>query len=355
MAAKLADDILKIRRPPRDYLGVSEERRKAERLTREAEEMPLRELEKRCARTAARAGKFLASAYAIIEPELAYFLELRWRLNAQGNRGGVEGWARWCEKHFSCSVRTVNRALSSALGPEKERKKPRKWRAPAEALIAATETAIRLARRHPEDPDADEFLSSLEAEELSGLVPEPQPRAESLIDKIQREQRIKTEELYTMGLHLAHAVVDGSSSVRRDTPEGKKILGLATHMLEIENKAEKPQDKMSRTPGSNFVVDDDGAMPPKLKISNYYLVHVGIEDGKPIIARYLGMSGKKHQFKFRAVGTYNVRDIGKVVRPANEEEIEEELAWEALSEKTTEPVEQARENESKTREAHGSM
>jgi hypothetical protein len=321
-----------------------------------AAQMTLRQLERHCAQSAAKAGKFLASARAILEADLPYFLELRQRLNAQGQRRfDTEGWARWCKKHFSCDVRTVNRNLAALLGPEKERKQSHKWRAPAEALIAATEPAIRLARRHREDPDADEFLSSLESEELSGLVPEPQPRAESLIDKIQRERRIKTEELYTMGLHLAHAVVDGSSSVRRDTPAGKKILGLATHMLEIENKAEKPQDKMSRTPGSNFVVDDDDAMPPKLKISNYYLVHVGIEDGKPIIARYLGMSGKKHQFKFRAVGTYNVRDIGKVVRPANKEEIAEELAWEAMSEKTKNPVEQARENESKTREAHGSM
>lgn len=88
----------------------------------DAADMPLRQLETRCARTAAKAGKFLASAYAIIEPELPYFLELRQRLNAQGRRGGVEGWARWCDKHFSCSVRTVNRALSSLLGPEKERK-----------------------------------------------------------------------------------------------------------------------------------------------------------------------------------------------------------------------------------------
>jgi hypothetical protein len=101
-------------------------------------------------------------------------------------------------------------------------------------------------------------------------------------------------------------------------------------------------------------VDDDD-LTPTLKAHNYYLVHVGMEDGKPIIGRYLGMSGKKHQFKRRAVGTYNVRDLGKVVRPANEEEIVEELAWEAMSEKTKKPVDHVRENESKTRKAHGSL
>lgn len=173
MAAKVPEDVLIIRRPSRDYLGVREERRKLARAARDAEEMPTRVLEKRCARTASKAGKYLASARAIIEPELPYFLELRWRLNAQGPRGGVEGWQRWCEKHFSCDVRTVNRALSSLLGPAKERKKSRKWRQPAEALIAATGPAIRLARKHPEDPDADDFLSALETEGLSGLVPEP--------------------------------------------------------------------------------------------------------------------------------------------------------------------------------------
>ncbi len=351
MATKPEWDILPIRRPTRDYRGVGEERRKLERATRDAEEMPTRELEKRCARAAAKAGKFLASARAIIEPELPYFLALRERLHAQGQRGGVEGWQRWCEKHFSCDVRTVNRALSSILGPEKERKKSRKWRAPAEALIDAVTPAIRLARKHPEDPDADEFLSSMDAEELSGLVPEPQPRAESLIEKIQKQRRIKTEELYKMGLHLAHAVVDGSRSVRTDTPEGKKILGLATHMLEVESKAEKPQDKMSRSPGSNFVMDDDD-LPLKLEAQNYYLVHVGIEDGKPIIGKYLGMSGKKHQFQHRMLGPYNVRDIGKVVRPANEKEIAEERAWEAKSKR---PVQHVHDSESKIRKAHGSM
>src|SRR6201987_1988740 len=189
--------------------------------------MPTRTLEKRCARAAAKAGKFLASARAIKEPQIAYFLELRERLNAQGRHGGVEGWQRWCEKHFSCDVRTVNRTLSAILGPEKEKKKSRKCRAPAEALIAATEPAIRLARKYPKDPDANEFLSSLETEELSGLVHDPPPRPENVFDKLLRERGIKTEELYKMGLHLAHAVVDGSSSVRGDTPEGKKILGLA--------------------------------------------------------------------------------------------------------------------------------
>lgn len=316
-----------------------------------AQQMPTRTLEKRCARAAAKAGKFLASARAIIEPEIAYFLELRDRLNAQGRRGGVEGWQRWCEKHFSCDVRTVNRTLSAILGPEKKRKKARKWRAPAEALIAAAEPAIRLARKHPEDPDADEFLSSLETEELSGLVPEPHPRVESLIDKMRRERRVKTEELYRMGLHLAHAVVDGTSSVSRDTPEGKKILGLATHMLQIENKAEKPQDKMSRSPGGNFVMDDDD-LPLKLEAQNYYLVHVGIEDGKPIIAKYLGLQGKKYQFEYRMLGVYSVREIGKVVRPANEKEIAVERAWEAKSKR---PVQHVHDTESKIRKAHGSM
>jgi hypothetical protein len=226
----------------------------------DAQSMPTRQLESRCARAARNAGKFLASARAIIEPEIAYFLELRHRLNSQGKRGGIEGWQRWVEKHFSCDVRTVNRALSTVLGPEKERKKPksRKGRkATVEALIYAAAPAMRLARKYPEDDDANEFLESLETEELSGLVPEPQPRPESPIDEMRRYRRVKTEELYGMGLQLAHAVADGSSSVRPDTPEGKKILGLARHMLEIETNAEKPQDKMPRSPGRNFVVDED--------------------------------------------------------------------------------------------------
>jgi hypothetical protein len=273
MAAKPAEDILRIRKPPRDYLGVSEERRKADRAARDAEEMPLRELEKRCARAASKAGKFLASAYAIIEPELAYFLELRDRLNAQGMRGGVEGWARWCEKHFSCSVRTVNRALSSLLGPEKERKKSRKWRAPAETLIAATAPAIKLAQKHPEDPDAVEFLDMLETEELDGLVPEPPPRSESYLDSLQKERRIKKEELYKMGLHLAEAVVEDPGVIRGETPQGKKILGIAKHILEIKKKAgdltlyqREPQDEMSRSAGSNFVVGEkDGIRVPPQK------------------------------------------------------------------------------------------
>src|SRR5208337_2968297 len=82
-------------------------------------DMPMRSLEKRCARAAAKAGKYLTSARAVIEPEIGYFLALRERLNAQGKRGGVEGWQRWCEKHFSCDPRTVNRVLSAILGPEK--------------------------------------------------------------------------------------------------------------------------------------------------------------------------------------------------------------------------------------------
>ena len=172
---------------------------------------------------------------------------------------GVEGWQRWVEKHFTCDVRTVNRALSAILGPEAERQKPksRKGRKQVvEALIYATEPAIRLARKYPKDPDAEELLGSLETEELAGLIPEPQPRPESLIDEMRRYKRVKAEELYSMGLKLAHAVNDGASSVRSDTDDGKRILGLAKHMLEIEKKAEPPQDKMSRSPGSNFVVED---------------------------------------------------------------------------------------------------
>lgn len=226
-----------------------------------AADMPTRELERRCARTAGKAGKFLASAYAIIEPELAYFLELRYRLNAQGKRG-VEGWARWCEKHFSCCVRTVNRALSSLLGPEKERKSFRKWRAPAEALIAATAPAMRLAQRHPEDPDANDFLSSLDTEELSGLVPEPPPRFESYVDKLQRDRLIKKEELYEMGLHLAEAVAEAPNAIRGGSPEGKKILGIAKQML--QKKPFPRQDKVSRS-GNGFVVDEDDGIriPPQ--------------------------------------------------------------------------------------------
>jgi hypothetical protein len=225
-----------------------------------AEHMPTRQLEKRCARAAAKAGKFLASARAILESELAYFLELRHRLSAQGRRGGIEGWQCWVEKHFTCDVRTVNRALSTILGPERERQKPksRKGRKQVvEALIYATEPAIRLARKYPKDDDANEFLESLETEELSGLVPEPKPRPENPIDELRRRKRVKTEELYRMGVQLAHAVADGSSSVRSDTPEGKRILGLAKHMLEIEKKAEPPQDELPRSPGDNFSVLDD--------------------------------------------------------------------------------------------------
>ncbi len=321
--------------------------------------MPTRKLETRCARVAAKAGKFLASARAIIEPEIAYFLELRERLNAQGSRGGVEGWQRWCEKHFSCDVRTVNRALSSILGPEKKRKKSRTWRAPAEALLEAVDPAIRLARRHADrDPDAAEFLNRLEVEDLDGLISDPEARSESLLDKLNKERRVKKDELYEMGLHLARAVMEAASAINSDIPEGKKIIGLAKHMLEIKKTAGEltvyqsgPQDKLSRTPGTNLVVDDDD-LTPKLKAHNYYLVHVGMEDGKPIIAKYLGLQGRKHQFERRALGVYNVGDIGKVIGPANEKEIAEELAWEALNKKA---VNSARENESKAREASGSM
>jgi hypothetical protein len=323
----------------------------------EALHMPTGKLQNRCARTAAKAGKFLASAYAIIEPELAYFLELRDRLNAQGRRGGVEGWARWCEKHFSCSVRTVNRALSSLLGPEKERKKSRNWRAPAEALLVAVGPAIRLARKHADnDPDAAEFLNRLEMEDLDDLISEPKARSESLLDKLNKERRVKKDEIYETGLHLARAVMEGASAVNAEIPEGKKIIGIAKHMLEIKKTAGdltlyqgEPQDEMSRSAGTNFVVDD---LLPKLKAHNYYLVHVGMEDGKPIIAKYLGLQGKKHQFQRRALGVYNIRDITEVIRPANEKETSEELAWEDTSKKA---VESARENQSKARKASGSM
>jgi hypothetical protein len=323
----------------------------------EAAVMPLRALEKRCRKAANKAGKFLASARAIIEPELPYFLELRERLSAQGRRDGIEGWQRWCEKHFSCDVRTVNRALASILGPEKERKKTRNWRAPAEALLEAVDPAIRFARRHADkDPDAAEFLNRLGVKDLDGLISEPEARSESPVDKLSRERRVKKDELYEMGLHLARAVMDGARAINGDMPEGKQMVGIAKHMLEIKQKVGDLtlyglQDNLSRSPGTNFVVDDDD-LPLKLEAQNYYLVYVGIEDGKPIIAKYLGLQGKKHQFKQRMLGPYNVRDLSKVVRPANEKEIAEELAWEAMSKKKT--VESARENESKARKASGS-
>jgi hypothetical protein len=83
--------------------------------------MPLRKLEARCARSAAKAGKFLVSALSILETDLPYFLELRQRLNAQGKRGGIEGWGKWCAKHFTCDVRTVNRNLAILIGPQEKR------------------------------------------------------------------------------------------------------------------------------------------------------------------------------------------------------------------------------------------
>lgn len=227
--------------------------------------MPTRQLQSRCARTAAKAGKFLASARAIIEPEIAYFLELRERLNAQGRRGGVEGWQRWCEKHFSCDVRTVNRALSAILGPEKERKKSRNWRAPAEALLEAVDPAIRLARRYADkDRDAEDFLNRLEVEDLEGLISEPGVRSGSPLDAVNQERGVKKDELYQMGLHLARAVTEGAVAVNGEIPEGKKIIGIAKHMLEIKKAAgsltlyqPEPQDGMSRSVGTNLVVDDD--------------------------------------------------------------------------------------------------
>jgi len=316
---------------------------------KQAAEMTTKALEQRCAKSAAKAGKLLTSAYAVLEADLPYFLELRQRLNTRGRRvRDIEGWQRWCEKHFSCSVRTVNRALAAILGPEKERKKSRNWRAPAGALLSAVDPAIRLARKHADrDSDAAEFLSRLEVEELGGLITEPVAPSESLIDKVSKERRVKLDELYEMGMHLARAVMNGTSAINGNIPEGKKIVGIAKHMLEIKDKAGnltlyEPglQDKMSRPPGSNFDMDDED-LDPKLEAHNYYLVRVGMEDGKPIIAKYLGAFGKKHQFAYRAVGTYKVRNIAQVIRPANEKEVADEVAWETMSKKN---VEAAREN-----------
>lgn len=82
-------------------------------------------LSERCAESASNAAKLLTSAYAILQADLPYFLELRKRLNAQGKSG--EGWQKWVKAHFTCSTRTVNRALASITLPErKPRQKPSK-------------------------------------------------------------------------------------------------------------------------------------------------------------------------------------------------------------------------------------
>ncbi len=233
-----------------------------------AANMSLRELEKHCARSAAKAGKFLASARAILEADLPYFLELRQRLNAQGQRRfDTEGWARWCEKHFSCDVRTVNRNLAILLGPEVERKKSRKWRPVTEALAAALDPAMRLVQKHKDDPDASEFLDLLQAEELDGMVQMPPPRPASYPEELERARRKLQDELYRMGLHLAQVIVDAPDAVGGETDEGKKILGIARKMIQRKAKDLKaevalavslgrtPQDKASRS-GNGFVIED---------------------------------------------------------------------------------------------------
>ena len=75
--------------------------------------MPTRQLENRCARTAAKTGKFLASARAIIEPDFAYFLELRQRLNSQGKRGGHS--SRHSADHSSRSQQSAQHAAIAGV------------------------------------------------------------------------------------------------------------------------------------------------------------------------------------------------------------------------------------------------
>lgn len=222
--------------------------------TNHAADMTTRQLEQRCAKSAAKAGKLLTSAYAVLEADLPYFLELRQRLNAQGQRvRDIEGWQRWCEKHFSCSVRTVNRALSAILGPEKERKKPKKLRPVLDAYYNAMEPAIRLARKHQHDPEASQLFGALEVEELHGWL--PSPKNPNIYDKF-KDKRIRKPEIdrqyvYAMGVKLAKAVMEAPSALRGDTPEGKKILGIAKSIMD-----RKPQDNLPRSVGENFIVDD---------------------------------------------------------------------------------------------------
>jgi hypothetical protein len=192
--------------------------------TNHAAEMTTRQLEQRCAKSAAKAGKLLTSAYAVLEADLPYFLELRQRLNAQGQRvRGIEGWQRWCEKHFSCNVRTVNRALAAILGPEKERPKPKRLRPVLDAYYNAMGPAILLARKHQHDPAASELFDALEVEELHGWLPSPKnpDLYEKLKDKSIRKPEIDRQYVYSMGVKLAKAVMKAPTAVRGDTPEGK--------------------------------------------------------------------------------------------------------------------------------------
>ena len=212
--------------------------------------MTTRQLEAHCAKSAAQSGKYLASAYAIIDANLPYFLELRDRLNAQGQRG-VEGWAKWCERHFTRDVRTVNRALSAVLGPEKERKKPLRLRPVLDAFASAIEPAIRLARKHKHDPESCKLLNALEVEELAGFVPVPST-PDYFADKRRYHREVLEDAVYKLGVTLAKAIVTTPDAVRSDTPEGKKILGLANNLM-----TRKPPDNLSRSSvGDSLNVED---------------------------------------------------------------------------------------------------
>ena len=125
--------------------------------------------------------------------------------------------------------------------------------------------SIRLARRYADkDRDAEDFLNRLEVEDLEGLISEPGVRSGSPLDAVNQERGVKKDELYQMGLHLARAVTEGAVAVNGEIPEGKKIIGIAKHMLEIKKAAgsltlyqREPQDGMSRSVGTNLLVDDD--------------------------------------------------------------------------------------------------
>ena len=181
--------------------------------TNHAAEMTTRQLERRCAKVAEKASRFLTSAYAVIEADLPYFLELRQRLNAQGQRG-IEGWQRWCEKHFSCDVRTVNRALSSLLGPEKEKERTKtlRLRPALEAFGFAFEPAIELARKHSKDPASAELLNALGVEELRAFVPTdklPQSTTGSGLNVEDEPVKLKKSDYYlvTFGADYSQRVV----------------------------------------------------------------------------------------------------------------------------------------------------
>ena len=45
--------------------------------------------------------------------------------------------------------------------------------------------------------------------------------------------------------------MEAPSALRGDTPEGKKILGIAKSIMD-----RKPQDNLPRSVGENFIVDD---------------------------------------------------------------------------------------------------